>query len=81
VGVSGGDVLLDLNYEEDSRAEADMNIVMSGAGHFVEIQATGEKRPFTESEFLSALGLAKKGISRIIQKQKEIIDGYSSRNK
>ena len=64
--------MLDLDYKEDSCAEADMNIVMSGSGNFVEIQATGEKHPFTEDEFLNALKLAKKGILCILKKQGEV---------
>jgi ribonuclease PH len=81
VGISGEALLLDLDYQEDSRAEADMNVVMCGAGHFVEVQATGEKRPFTEKEFLAALDLAKKGIAQIAEKQEKAIHENPDRHK
>ena len=78
VGISGNALLLDLDYAEDSRAEADMNVVMCGKGHFVEIQATGEKRPFSENEFLEAVTMAKKGISLILTEQEKVIYENSS---
>ncbi len=80
VGIVGGLPLLDLDYGEDSQAEADMNVVMTGSGHFVEVQATGEKRPFTEKEFSDALDLAKKGISLILKKQEDLIHENSPRH-
>ncbi|MBN1522745.1 MAG: ribonuclease PH [Candidatus Aureabacteria bacterium] len=73
VGIIDGKIVMDLDYEQDSRAEADMNIVMTGSGRFVEVQATGEKRPFTKDEFLQAIEMAGKGISQIIKKQEEVI--------
>jgi ribonuclease PH len=65
VGLVGGRVLLDLDYSEDAGAEADMNIVMTDDGRFLEIQATAEKRPFSGDEFRSALASAEAGIRRI----------------
>jgi len=65
VGVVDGNVLLDLNYEEDSRAKVDMNVVMTGAGKLVEVQGTGEESPFTRSELIEMLDLAEQGIRRL----------------
>ena len=62
-GVFENQPVLDLDYEEDSQAEADANFVLTGAGDIVEIQATGEKRGFSEAEFEALFSLAKKGIS------------------
>ncbi len=73
VGKYEGDVILDLDYYEDSNADADMNFVMNDNNEFVEIQGTAEKDFFTEKEFIKMLDLAKNGISEIIKIQKEII--------
>ena len=62
--------MLDLDYEEDSAAEADANFVLTGAGGIVEIQATAEKTPFTETQLLTLLALARKGIGKLIDLQK-----------
>ncbi len=70
VGKVKGQMLLDLNYEEDFRAEVDLNVVMTESGKLVEIQGTAEGAPFTEQEFTSLLGLAKKGIADLIKIQK-----------
>jgi ribonuclease PH len=68
-GVFGGLPVLDLDYEEDSSAEADSNFVLTGSGDIVEIQATGEKRGFSEAEFQTLFSLAKKGISELMALQ------------
>ena len=73
VGIVNGQPMLDLNFEEDSKAEIDMNFVITGKGEFVEIQGTGEKRSFTEAEFHSLMNLAKKGVEKLIELQKKII--------
>jgi ribonuclease PH len=73
VGVLGGTPLLDLCYEEDSRAEVDMNIVMTGAGEFVELQATAEKTAFGDEPLARMLELGRKGIRELIAMQKEAI--------
>ncbi len=73
VGIVGGDLLLDLAYEEDSRAEVDMNVVMTGTGHFVEVQATAEGRPYTNQELQQLLDLAAAGIRHITRVQHELI--------
>jgi ribonuclease PH len=62
--------VLDLDYEEDSQAEADANFVLTGAGDIVEIQATGERRGFTQGEFDALFALARKGIGELIAMQK-----------
>jgi len=73
VGVVGGQLLLDLNYGEDSTAEVDMNIVMTGEGRFVEVQGTAEGKAFSRSEFDDLLALAEKGISEIFDLQREML--------
>jgi len=72
-GVFEGQPVLDLDYEEDSNAEADANFVLTGAGDIVEIQATGEKRGFSVAEFEQLFGLARKGIAELIDLQKAAI--------
>ena len=72
-GVYKGLPVLDLEYEEDSNAEADANFVLTGAGDIVEIQATGEKRGFSVAEFEQLFGLARKGIAELIELQKAAI--------
>jgi ribonuclease PH len=72
-GIVVGAPVLDLDYEEDSSAEVDANFVLTSAGDIVEIQATGEKRGFSESEFEALLGLAKAGIGELIGKQRAAI--------
>jgi ribonuclease PH len=69
-GVYRNVAVLDLDYAEDSEAETDANFVMTGNGNIVEIQATAEKTPFSEDEFNALLGLARKGIGRLIDLQK-----------
>ena len=69
VGIYRGTPVLDLDYDEDSEAETDMNIVMNEAGRFIEIQGTAEGHAFSEEEFAAMIGLAKTGIERIIDAQ------------
>ena len=73
VGVIGGQVMLDLDYGEDSRAEVDMNIVRTGSGQFIEIQGTAESKPFTDEQMQDMLLLANQGIVRIIEQQRELL--------
>ncbi|MDB5479083.1 MAG: rph [Caulobacteraceae bacterium] len=68
-GVFGGLPVLDLDYEEDSNAEADANFVLTGSGDIVEIQATGEKRGFTRDEFEQLFTLARDGIATLVEMQ------------
>ncbi|WP_127529767.1 ribonuclease PH [Paenibacillus kobensis] len=79
VGVINGKPLLDLNYEEDSKAKVDMNVVMTGAGQFVEVQGTGEESPFTRDELHSLLGLAESGIHELVEKQREALGSAGAR--
>ena len=72
-GVFEGVPVLDLDYEEDSNAEADSNFVLTGSGDIVEIQATGEKRGFTRAEFESLFDLARKGIAELVILQKAAV--------
>jgi len=72
-GVHQDTPVLDLDYEEDSNAEADANFVLTGAGDIVEIQATGERRGFTRAEFEALFGLAEKGIRELVALQKAAV--------
>ena len=71
VGVFNGEHILDLCYDEDSRAEVDMNIVMTASGEFIEIQGTAEHRPFNKAQMDKLLALAKKGIEDLICLQRD----------
>ena len=74
-GIFEGQPVLDLDYEEDSNAEADSNFVLTGSGDIVEIQATGEKRGFSRAEFEALFGLARDGIGELVEMQKAAIGG------
>ena len=74
-GVFSGTPVLDLDYEEDSNAEADANFVLTGKGDIVEIQATGEKRGFSEGEFEALFSLARKGIGELCEAQRRAVGG------
>ena len=74
-GVFNGTPVLDLDYEEDSNAEADANFVLTGQGDIVEIQATGEKRGFSEGEFEALFSLARKGIGELCVLQRQATGG------
>lgn len=77
VGLSkAGEPLLDLCYEEDSHAAVDMNVVMTGTGSFVEVQGTGEGRPFTRAEHDAMLSLAEEGIRQLISYQKDVLGNH-----
>jgi ribonuclease PH len=69
VGIVDGMPLLDLDYNEDSSCDTDMNVVMTGKGEFVEIQGTAEGAPFSDAELNALLGLARAGIAELTQKQ------------
>ena len=73
VGVAGGRALLDLDYREDSGADLDMNVVMTGRGELVEVQATGEERPFSRERLIELLDLAWIGIERLLAIQREAL--------
>jgi ribonuclease PH len=73
VGIVGGEPRLDLCYAEDSMAEVDMNVVMTGSGQFVEVQGTAEKSPFSKNHLEALLGLAEDGIRNLVSLQKEYL--------
>ena len=73
VGIVDGEAVLDLEYAEDSRAEVDMNVVMTGKGEFVEIQGTAEGKPFSRAQMDKLLDLAAGGIRELIAIQRGII--------
>ncbi|NNL63463.1 MAG: ribonuclease PH [Woeseiaceae bacterium] len=73
VGIYRGMAVLDLDYDEDSEAETDMNIVMNEAGRFIEVQGTAEGHAFTDEEFMTMLALARAGIEHIVEKQNEVL--------
>ena len=72
-GIVDGEVLLDLDYEEDSKADVDMNIVMTDSGKFIEIQGTAEGEPFDNKMMNNIIGVAKKGIKELISVQKKVL--------
>jgi len=74
VGIVGGEPLLDLCYEEDSRADVDMNFVMTGGGGFVEVQGTAEREPFSKTELDRLADLAARGISQLTQSQLYVLE-------
>jgi ribonuclease PH len=73
VGMVDGELLLDLNYEEDSRADVDMNFVMTAGNKLVEVQATAEHQVFDENQLFKMMGLAKQGVHSLIAKQQGIL--------
>lgn len=75
VGILNGKAILDLDYDEDSQADVDMNVIMTGKERFIEIQGTAEREPFKQDEMNALLGLAKTGINKIIDLEKHLIKG------
>ena len=73
VGLQGSDVLLDLDYDEDSAIGTDMNFVMTDKGHFVEVQGTAEDQPFTREQLDAMMNVAMKGCGELFRIQEEII--------
>jgi ribonuclease PH len=73
VGVVGGVPMLDLAYDEDSQADVDMNVVMTGSGGFIEVQATAERVPFNDARMAGMIGLARAGIGQLIEVQKRLV--------
>jgi ribonuclease PH len=76
VGILEGVPCLDLGYEEDSRAEVDMNIVRTSAGKYVEVQGTAEKTPFSQEEMQKMLQLANEGIDRLFDRQRSLLSEF-----
>src|SRR3954467_8793464 len=79
VGIVDGEALLDLCYEEDSRADVDMNVVMTAGKKFVELQATAEHQAFDDSQLEKMMGLARKGIQVLLSKQKAVLKSLALR--
>jgi len=75
VGIIGGEPMIDLAYEEDSRAEVDMNVVITGAGRFVEVQATAEQKSFDDAQLAQLLALARRGVGSLVKVQREALGG------
>lgn len=73
IGIVDGELLLDLCYEEDSRAEVDMNFVMTGAGKIVELQATAEQQPFDDAQLRTMMEMAAKGVNALVARQQSIL--------
>jgi len=78
VGIVNDGPILDLNYAEDSQAQVDMNIVMTGSGKFVEVQGTGEQSPFSRDALHDLLALAETGIRKLMNCQKEALGPIAS---
>ena len=79
VGLVGGQAVLDLNYLEDSSADVDMNVVMTGAGEFVEVQGTAEQVPFGRARLDALLAVAESGIRRLVALQRRALDARAER--
>ena len=73
VGIHNGEALLDLNYDEDSTCETDLNVVMTQSGEFIEIQGTAEEKPFTREQANQMLALAEEGIKQVVEEQQKAL--------
>jgi ribonuclease PH len=73
IGIIDGKICLDLCYEEDSRADVDMNFVMTGSGKFIEVQGTAENSPFTKKQMERMAEIAQQGIKELLKAQKKVI--------
>jgi ribonuclease PH len=73
VGIVDGEIMLDLSYEEDARAEVDLNFVMTGAKKIVEVQATAEQKPFDDAQLQKMLALARKGVESLVARQQAVL--------
>jgi ribonuclease PH len=73
IGMVGGKILLDLCYEEDSKADVDMNFVMTGSGRFIEVQGTAENSPFTKKQMARMADIAQQGIKELLKEQKKVL--------
>ena len=73
VGIKNGEVLLDLNYSEDSSCDTDLNVVMTQKGEFIEIQGTAEEKPFTRAQVDEMLAIAEEGIKQLIAEQQAVL--------
>jgi len=81
VGIVDGEACLDLDYKEDSRAEVDMNLVMTGKGKYVEVQGTAEKTPFSAEQLEKMQQLGAQGINQLIERQKSLLESRTDLKK
>ena len=79
VGILNDNMILDLCYEEDSKAEVDMNVIMTGSGEFIEVQGTAERKPFSKEKMDVMLDLAKKGIEELFSIQRKLVGDILSK--
>jgi ribonuclease PH len=79
VGIVDGEVMLDLCYEEDSRADVDMNLVITSSKKIVEVQATAEHRPFDDAQLAQMMALARAGIEVLVEQQRQVLKGLSEK--
>jgi ribonuclease PH len=75
LGIVDGELLLDLDYEEDAAADVDMNVVMTGSGDVIDVQATAERRPFSQELLAELMALAGRGVQEIAAVQRDALDG------
>ena len=75
IGIVDGEIMLDLCYEEDARAEVDMNVVATGSKKLIEVQATAERRPFDDAQLARMMALARQGIESLVLKQQAVLSG------
>ena len=79
IGIVDGEIMLDLAYEEDSRADVDMNVVATGSKKLIEVQATAEHRPFDDAQLAKMMSLARQGIESLVAKQQAVLSGLPLR--
>jgi ribonuclease PH len=79
IGIVDGEIMLDLCYEEDARADVDMNVVATGSKKLIEVQATAERRPFDDAQFAKMLSLSRQGIESLIARQQAVLSGLPLR--
>ncbi|MGB9254236.1 MAG: ribonuclease PH, partial [Candidatus Korobacteraceae bacterium] len=79
IGIVDGEIMLDLCYEEDARAEVDMNVVATGSKKLIEVQATAERRPFDDAQLARMMALARQGIESLVLKQQAVLSGLPLR--
>jgi ribonuclease PH len=79
IGIVDGEIMLDLAYEEDSRAEVDMNVVATGSKKLIEVQATAERKPFDDAQLAKMMALARQGIEALVAKQQAVLGGLPLR--
>ncbi len=79
IGIVDGEIMLDLAYEEDSRADVDMNVVATGSKKLIEVQATAERRPFDDAQLSKMLTLARQGIEALVLRQQAVLSGLPLR--